>query len=259
MVRYCESCGTELTDVTAGFCRSCGSPAGTPTGGVKKRPPRLLFGVLAAAVVALGIGVVLLLSGEDPKGSSAHISPLSPQEVPPDVALVTHVPSSEGHVTRRELDRAIEQEAALEGSGAVPPVGEKRYDKLKEAALRTIFDSIWIEGQAIEMGISVTPAQIDTELAQIKRQNFKTEAAYRKFLETSHFTERDTRERVKLQLLSTEVQARVTSQVRSRSSTQLTQQEQEAAFEKFVSGYQSRWKSRTVCAPDFAVEECANG
>ena len=48
--------------------------------------------------------------------------------------------------------------------------------------------SIWIEGQAEEMGISVTPKEVDEELKKLKKQNFKTEAEYQKFLKESHYT-----------------------------------------------------------------------
>jgi parvulin-like peptidyl-prolyl isomerase len=39
---------------------------------------------------------------------------------------------------------------------------------------------------------------------------------------------------------------------------QLSQQEQEAVFGRFVSNFQSLWRSRTFCASDYTVEKCAN-
>jgi parvulin-like peptidyl-prolyl isomerase len=39
---------------------------------------------------------------------------------------------------------------------------------------------------------------------------------------------------------------------------QLSQQEQEAVFGRFVSGFQSLWRSRTFCAADYTVEKCSN-
>ena len=47
-------------------------------------------------------------------------------------------------------------------------------------------------------------------------------------------------------------------EVRSQISTQLTQQKQEAAFTEFVSGWESKWRSRTYCASGFVIIRCAN-
>ena len=52
----------------------------------------------------------------------------------------------------------------------------------------------------------MTPKQIATELAEIKKTNFKTKAAFQKFLKKSHFTQEDVNERVKLQILSKQIQ-----------------------------------------------------
>ena len=40
--------------------------------------------------------------------------------------------------------------------------------------------------------------------------------------------------------------------------SQLQQQSQEAVFGKFVSNFQSLWRSRTFCAGGYAVEKCSN-
>jgi parvulin-like peptidyl-prolyl isomerase len=40
--------------------------------------------------------------------------------------------------------------------------------------------------------------------------------------------------------------------------TQLQQQQQEAQFSRFVSDFQSLWRSRTFCASGFEVEKCSN-
>lgn len=47
-------------------------------------------------------------------------------------------------------------------------------------------------------------------------------------------------------------------EARSQISTQLQQQGQEAFFEAFISNYQSKWESRTICASGFELERCSN-
>ena len=129
-----------------------------------------------------------------------------------DVAIVKHVPSDIGTISEAEFKRALLQQVAAGSLKKAPKPGEKKYEELKEAALGELLDSIWIQGEAEELGISATPKQIATELAQIKKQNFKTEAAYQEFLKTSHFTQADVNKRVKLQVLSTKIQEQITKE-----------------------------------------------
>jgi parvulin-like peptidyl-prolyl isomerase len=129
-----------------------------------------------------------------------------------DVAIVTSVPDDVGTVSEAEFKLALLQQAAQAKLKSTPKPGDDKYEELKEAALGELLDTIWIQGEAEELGISVTPKQIATELAQIKKTNFKTEAEYQKFLKTSRFTKEDVLARVKLQLLSTQIQEAVSKE-----------------------------------------------
>jgi parvulin-like peptidyl-prolyl isomerase len=48
------------------------------------------------------------------------------------------------------------------------------------------------------------------------------------------------------------------AEVRSQISTQLTQQLQQGYFAEWVSGFESKWRSRTYCASGFLVANCSN-
>ncbi|HET6998373.1 MAG TPA: peptidyl-prolyl cis-trans isomerase [Solirubrobacterales bacterium] len=139
-----------------------------------------------------------------------------------DVAIIEQVPDDVGTVSETEFKRALIQQAASGGLKKPPKPGEKKYDELKTAALGELLDTIWIQGEAEELGISVTPKQIDDELAQIKEQNFKTEAEYAKFLKTSRFTQEDVLARVKLQLLSTQIQEQVSKEAPPASESEIS-------------------------------------
>lgn len=129
----------------------------------------------------------------------------------------------------------------------------REYAKTEEAALGELLDAIWIEGEGEELGLTVTDAQITTELAQIKKQSFKTRAAYEKFLSQSNFSEADVLARVKLQLLSTKIQDLIQSRGHGQKAVQ-------REFEAFVTAYQNKWRSRTVCGEDFVIKDrCSNG
>lgn len=168
------------------------------------------------ALVIFGALFVILFAGYAIAEGIGH-----PSVGDGDVAIVEHVPDDVGTVTETDFRRALLQQAAQGGLKKAPKPGEKKYDELKEAALSELLDSIWIQGEAEELGISVTPKEIDTELATIKKQNFKTEAEFQKFLKTSRFTPADVVARVKLQLLSTQIQEAITREAPAASEAEV--------------------------------------
>jgi parvulin-like peptidyl-prolyl isomerase len=139
-----------------------------------------------------------------------------------DVAIVEGVPDELGTISEADFKRTLLHQAGLNNLKKPPQPGEPKYDELKQAALEELFDAIWIEGQAEEMGITVTPKQIATELAQIKKQNFKTDAAYKEFLKTSRFTQEEVDARVKTQILGTQIQERIGQESPPPSSAQVS-------------------------------------
>jgi parvulin-like peptidyl-prolyl isomerase len=48
------------------------------------------------------------------------------------------------------------------------------------------------------------------------------------------------------------------AEVRSQISTQLNQEAQQTSFTEWISGFQAKWVTRTFCAADFLMENCAN-
>jgi len=166
-----------------------------------KRLAALGFGALLAV---LFIGVAIAEGIGDPS-------------IPADaVAVVEDAPEGTGTVTQKDFDHAIAQAAASSGIKPVPKPGDEQYEGLKETALGELLQSIWLQGQAAEMGIEVTPKEVDAELKKIKEQSFESsEKKYQEFLEESHFTQADVLDRVKLQVLSNEIQ----EQIRNEAST----------------------------------------
>jgi hypothetical protein len=177
----------------------------------------------------------------------------TPVELPTNtVAIVSEVPARRGRVTKKEFHRGLAQAAAQAGRKSAPKPGGDGYGKLKELTIGELLDAIWIRGQAIEMGIDVTRRKISRELALLKKQAFKSEAEYHRFLKEAHYTRRDVRERVELQLLSTAIQRQVVRGAGGEAATQ-------KAFSDFVDAYSKRWRARTVCAPEYTIDRCSNG
>jgi foldase protein PrsA len=194
-----------------------GKPGGNRAAG-RQRLGLILFGALFVLLfvgfaVAEGLGSPSVPSG--------------------DVALVEGVPEEVGHISQKNFDRALVQQIAQAKLKKAPEAGSDKYEELKEAALGELLDQAWIQGQAEELDISVTDKQVEDELATIKKQSFGTEKKFEKFLEESKFNQEDVNDRVRLQLLSTQIQEKVSKEAPQPSSAEIEayyEAEKEAQF-----------------------------
>lgn len=113
-------------------------------------------------------------------------------------------------IKQAEVDAAIIQTAKAQGLKKPPEPGDSQYASIRDQALNSLLDLYWIEGEAKELGITVSDRQVDDRLDQLKQQQFKgDEVKYRKFLAKSGYTEEDIRRRVGLQVLAQKIQAQV--------------------------------------------------
>jgi len=140
-----------------------------------------------------------------------------------------------GDVTKAEYDCAFEQVVASSGLKKTPKPGDKQFDELKETTIASILETIWIQGLAAEKGITVTDEDVKEELKKLKDQNFKTEAEFQEFLETSHYTSQDVNERVKIQILSTKIQEQLGEGAGEPSKAEITDFYDEAKATQFTS------------------------
>jgi foldase protein PrsA len=156
--------------------------------------------------------------------------------IPSDaVAVVEDAPEGTGTVTEKDFNHAIVQAAASSGIKPVPKPGDEQYEGLKETALGELLQSIWLEGQAAEMGIEVTPKEVSAELTKIKEQSFESsEKKFQEFLKESHFTEADVLDRVKLQVLSNQVQEQIRNEASSPSSGEIQEYYEAAKSSQFT-------------------------
>jgi foldase protein PrsA len=151
-----------------------------------------------------------------------------------DVALVQDTPEDLGHVSEEQFEHVLEQQSVEKSLKKTPQPGDKKYDELKEAALGEILNAVWLEGEAEAMGITVTDKQVEVELEKIKEESFPTPAAYQKFLKESHFSQEDVNDRVRLQLLSTQVQEQINSEAPKPTSSQIEASYEAEKDEKFT-------------------------
>jgi foldase protein PrsA len=137
------------------------------------------------------------------------------------IAVVEDAASGTSPITKEQLDRALEQTAARSGLQEVPKPSSRQYTDIRDAAIGDLLDTVWIQSEAAEQGITVTDQKVTEELATIKKQNFRTEAEYQQFIKRSGYNQEDIDLRVKLQLLSTAIQTKVSKNSPSVSDSQV--------------------------------------
>jgi parvulin-like peptidyl-prolyl isomerase len=126
-------------------------------------------------------------------------------DVPSDaVAVVEDAPN--GTITTAEFQRSLKQQAARQGIRKVPPPSNPQYPALRDAAMADALLSRWVLGEAEDRGITVSDTEVSSRLEQIKKQQFGGEKQFQKFLKQAGFTPQDALDRVKLQLLSDQIQ-----------------------------------------------------
>ncbi len=177
---------------------------GAKSGQNKKSPAAKAGGAAGRqrlALIVFGAVFVLLFVG------FAVAEGIGQPSVPSgDVAVVKSVPAEIGQISEAEYKVALAQQVAGGEQKKVPKPGSKEAKEMKEAVMLQLVQSVWIQGAAEELGISVTAKQIETELEQIKKSNWPTPAAYKEFLETSKLTQEEVNEKVKVQLLVKKIQ-----------------------------------------------------
>jgi parvulin-like peptidyl-prolyl isomerase len=138
-----------------------------------------------------------------------------------DAALVKGVPGEIGEVSEAEVEHAIELAAAQAEMKKAPKPGDPKYDELKETALKSVFEGIWIQGVAAEWGIEVSDKEVAKEFQKIKRESFKSDAEFQKFLKESHYTQDDVNKRVKIQMLSAQLQEKLKEKTPKASQSEI--------------------------------------
>lgn len=137
-----------------------------------------------------------------------------------DVAHISSVPDEFANISEDKLKRTVLRLATSgeEAAKKPPKPGSKKYEELQNKAMTELIEGVWIRGEGEELGISVTEKQVEDELAAIKKQNFPTPAAYKKFLEESQFTQEEVNQLVELQIVTKEIQERISAQAPKPSS-----------------------------------------
>jgi foldase protein PrsA len=110
---------------------------------------------------------------------------------------------------------------------------EQQYTSLKQSVLGYLISANWVLSEAAERGVKVSDDEVKKQFNQIKNQQFPTEAAFQKFLASTGYTVSDVLLRVKLDLLSTKLQQKISKEAGKKP----TQKEIQAYYEQHKSQY----------------------
>lgn len=155
-----------------------------------------------------------------------------------DVAVIEEVPDEISNISDAELERSLTQQVAnaiSEGQlKKAPKEGSTREEELREAAMTELIERVWLQGEAEELGITVTAKQVENELEQIKEQNFPTPKAFKEFLESSKYTQEDVDKLVELQVLQNQIQERITAESVQPSNAEIADYYEAAKASQFT-------------------------
>lgn len=99
---------------------------------------------------------------------------------------------------------------------------EQQYKSLQQEVLGFLISSAWVLGEAESQGVKVTDAEVKKQFEQIKNQQFPKPEEFKKFLATSGQSVSDLLLRVKLNLLSSKIQQKVSKEKGAVSQAQIS-------------------------------------
>jgi parvulin-like peptidyl-prolyl isomerase len=202
---------------------------------------RLALLAFAGLLVLLFVGFAIAQGLGSPSVSSG------------DVAVIEDAPEGLGTISEAQLRHAIVIAAAAGQVKPVPKPGDEKYDELKKAALSELLESVWLQGLAEEMGISVTQKEVAEELKKVESQVFKSKKQFQEFLEESHYTPADVKERITIQIITKQIQEQIQGEPSVPSSREIEEYYEEAKATQYTTP-ESR-DIRTVLNKDKAKAE----
>jgi foldase protein PrsA len=109
---------------------------------------------------------------------------------------------------------------------------EQQYTALKQQVLGFLISANWVLGEASSQGVKVSDKEVQKQFNQVKSQQFPKEADFQKFLASSGQTVSDLLLRVKLDMLSSKIQQKITKDAGKKAS------------EKEITSYYEQHKSQ---------------
>lgn len=133
--------------------------------------------------------------------------------VPPDFsACIAHLEATAPKPTKGQPKQTTAQLKAQ---------CEQQYKALQQEVMGFLLSSAWVIGEAENQGVHVTDAEVKKQFEQIKSQQFPKAEEFKKFLASSGQTVSDLLLRVKLNLLSSKIQQKISKEKSTVSEAQV--------------------------------------
>lgn len=129
---------------------------------------------------------------------------------------------------------------------------EYEYEKLKLKALVMLIGEAWVKGEAAELGMHTSEAQLAQRLALLKA-SFPSAAALQKFLMAKGVTLADLLQEMRESALVAAIQQKLEHEGEQRH---LSSAERQQALERFGRQFLAKWIAKTVCQPGYMVTLC---
>jgi hypothetical protein len=123
--------------------------------------------------------------------------------------------------------------------------------ELQSEVLGFLISSDWVIGEAKDLNVAVSAAEVKKQFDHIRRAQFPKHRGFEAFLRESGETVADLLLRVELNLLSERIQKHVVAGHHSAASKQ-------RALSRFVKGFKMKWQAQTYCAAEYDVADCGH-
>jgi hypothetical protein len=163
--------------------------------------------------------------------------PIAPAKI---LATIATAPSGSGKISGAEFDQGMTEAAAARSLKKIPKPGDKEYAGMRDEVLGGLIINVWLEGEAENMGIEPT----DAEVAAALRKSGEEDS-----LRESEYTQATMMERTKNTLLVERIEDALAK--RSPKNPQ-------KAYSEFDARFQEKWHARTHCVKGFVVQQCGN-
>jgi foldase protein PrsA len=154
--------------------------------------------------------VSVAIKGSQQQGSNAQVAVPDPPNYTQCVATKRKSLPKPPKGQSAPTDAQLKQQCAAE------------YAQVKDQVMQFLIAAQWVAGEAKDQDINVKDSDVQKQFEETKKQSFKKEADYQKFLKSSGMTQEDVLFRVRNDVLSKRIQAKVTKSDKKPTAAEIS-------------------------------------
>jgi hypothetical protein len=126
------------------------------------------------------------------------------------------------------------------------------YTAVKEQALSYLISALWRSEEGAEVGHNVSDRELSRKVQELAYSNYKSPAAFHRFLASRHWSLADERFLLKRNLLDSKFLERVKARVAALGGGEKT-------YGKLVQENVAKWSKKTSCSSGYTAWQCRPG